>query len=36
MGGYQHAGTGKNKKVIQNFPCQHFSLKGAKSENLKN
>jgi len=36
MGGFQHAGTGKNKKVIENSPCLHFSLIGPKSENLNN
>jgi hypothetical protein len=36
MGGFQHAGTGKNKKVIENSPLLAFSLKGPKSENLKN
>jgi len=33
---FQRAGTGKNKKVLENSPCWHFSLKGPKSENLKN
>jgi len=36
MGGFQRAGTGKNKKVTENSaPCLHFSLKGPNSENLK-
>jgi hypothetical protein len=35
MEGFQHAGTGKNKKVVENSPCLHFSLKGPKSENFK-
>jgi len=35
MEGFQHAGTGKNKKVVENSPCWHFSLKGPKSENFK-
>jgi len=36
MGGFQRAGEGKNKKVIENSPSQHFGMKGPKSENLKN
>jgi hypothetical protein len=37
MVGFQHAGTGKNKKkVLENSPLLQFSLKGPKSENLKN
>ncbi len=36
MGGFHRAGTGKNKKVIENSPCWPFSMKGPKSENFKN
>jgi len=35
MGGFHRACMGKNKRVIENFPRLHFSLKGPKSENLK-
>jgi len=37
MGGFQRAGMGKNKKVIENSPCysEHFSLRGPKNENFK-
>jgi len=36
MGGFQRAGTGKNKKVTEVSPCYHSSLTGPKSKNLKN
>ncbi len=38
MGGFQGAGTGKNKKKLYKIPpaCQQFGMKGSKSKNLKN
>jgi len=30
LGGFQHAGTGKNKKVIENSPLLAFQPESAK------